>query len=50
MVWTVPTAALLIPWTLVYLGIVLGMAAMVLTMLGVLWRHVTGRPEGARPW
>ena len=36
MVWTVPTAAMLIPWTLVYLGIVLGMAAMVLAVLGSL--------------
>lgn len=50
MVWTVPTAALLIPWTLVYLGILLGMAAMVLVMLGALWRHVTGRSEGDRTW
>jgi len=50
MVWTVPTAALLIPWTLVYLGILLGMAAMVLVMFGALWRHVTGRSEEARPW
>ena len=36
MVWTVPTAAMLIPWTLVYLGIVLGMAAMGLAVLGSL--------------
>ena len=50
MVWTVPTAALLIPWTFVYLGIVLGMAAMVLVMLGALWRHVTGRTDGGRAW
>lgn len=50
MVWTVPTAALLIPWTLVYLGILLGMAAMVLVMFGALWRHVTRRSEGDRPW
>jgi TRAP-type C4-dicarboxylate transport system permease small subunit len=48
MVWTVLTAAMEIPWTLVYLGIVLGMAAMVLTMFGALWRHVTGRYEGDR--
>lgn len=48
MVWTVPTAALLIPWTFVYLGILLGMAAMVLVMLGALWRHVTGRTDGGR--
>lgn len=50
MVWTVPTAALLIPWTFVYLGILLGMAAMVLVMLGALWRHVTGRTDGGRAW
>ena len=48
MVWTVLTAAVEIPWTLVYLGIVLGMAAMVLTMFGALWRHVTGRSEEDR--
>ncbi len=48
LVWTVPTAALLIPWTFVYLGILLGMAAMVLVMLGALWRHVTGRTDGGR--
>ena len=50
MVWTVPTAALLIPWTLVYLGILLGMAAMVVASLGAVWRHLTGRPEAGRPW
>ncbi len=50
LVWTVPTAALLIPWTFVYLGILLGMAAMVLVMLGALWRHVTGRTDGGRAW
>ncbi len=50
MVWTVPTAALLIPWTFVYLGILLGMAAMVLVMLGALWRHVTGHTDGGRAW
>jgi TRAP-type C4-dicarboxylate transport system permease small subunit len=43
MVWTVPTAALLIPWTLVYLGIVLGTGAMVLVLLGALRSHLTGR-------
>jgi TRAP-type C4-dicarboxylate transport system permease small subunit len=36
MVWTVPTAALLIPWTFVYLGILLGMAAATLAALGSL--------------
>jgi len=50
LVWTVPTAALLIPWTFVYLGILLGMAAMVLVMLGALWRHVMGRTDGGRAW
>ena len=43
MVWTVPTAALLIPWTLVYLGIALGMGAMVLVILGTLGSRLTGR-------
>jgi TRAP-type C4-dicarboxylate transport system permease small subunit len=43
MVWTVPTAAMLIPWTLVYLGIVLGMAAMVLAVLGSLVSRLLGR-------
>lgn len=50
MVWTVPTAAMEIPWSLVYLGIVLGMTAMVLVMLGALWRHVTVQSEENRPW
>ena len=50
MVWTVLTAAMEIPWTLVYLGIVLGMTAMVLVMLGALWRHVTVQSEENRPW
>lgn len=50
MVWTVPTAALLIPWTLVYLGILLGMAAMVLVMLGALWRRLAARPGEDRAW
>ncbi len=49
MVWTVPTAAMEIPWTLVYLGIVLGMTAMVLVTLGTLWRHLAGRSEENRP-
>jgi len=46
MVWTVPTAALMIPWTFVYLGILLGMAAMTSAALGSLWARLTGR--GAR--
>ena len=50
MVRTVLTAAMEIPWTLVYLGIVLGMTAMVLVMLGALWRHVTVQSEENRPW
>ena len=49
MVWTVPTAALLIPWTLVYLGIVLGMGAMVLVILGTLRSHLTGRNSVDHP-
>ena len=49
MVWTVPTAALLIPWTLVYLGIVLGMGAMVLVILGTLRSHFTGRNSVDHP-
>jgi TRAP-type C4-dicarboxylate transport system permease small subunit len=36
MVWTVPTAAMLVPWTFVYLGILLGMAAATLAALGSL--------------
>ncbi len=49
MVWTVPTAAMEIPWTLVYLGIVLGMTAMVLVTLGALWRNLAGRSGENRP-
>ena len=47
MVWTVPTAAMEVPWTLVYLGIVSGMAAMVLVLVGSLWRRLTTRREHA---
>jgi TRAP-type C4-dicarboxylate transport system permease small subunit len=47
-VWTVLTAALLIPWTFVYLGILLSMAAMVLVILGRSWLHLTGANEGDR--
>jgi len=50
MVWTVPTAALLIPWTFVYLGILLGMAAMTLVALAALWRHARGSTDGRRAW
>ncbi len=45
MVWTVPTAAMLIPWTFVYLGILLGMAAATLAALGSLLARAR-RPEG----
>jgi TRAP-type C4-dicarboxylate transport system permease small subunit len=45
LVWTVPTAAMLVPWTFVYLGILLGMAAMVVGVLGRLWAHLTGGTE-----
>lgn len=50
MVWTVPTAALLIPWTFVYLGILVSIAAMLLVMLGRLWGHITGTREEDRSW
>ncbi len=43
MVWTVPTAAMEIPWSLVYFGIVLGMAAMLLALLGSLWARIAGQ-------
>lgn len=49
MVWTVPTAALLIPWTLVYLGIALGMGAMVLVSLDRLRSHLTRRHSMDHP-
>jgi len=50
LVWTVPTAALLIPWSFVYLGISLGMAAMLLGVLGRLWEHLTGAATEDRAW
>ncbi len=50
MVGTVLTAAMEIPWTFVYLGIVLGMAAMVLVILEALWRRVTRRSGENRSW
>ena len=50
MVWTVLTAAMEIPWTLVYLGILLGMGAMLLALLGSLWARITGRREEKRAW
>ena len=50
MVWTVLTAAMEIPWTLVYLGILLGMGVMLLALLGSLWARITGRREEKRAW
>lgn len=50
MVWTVLTAAMEIPWTLVYLGILLGMCVMLLALLGSLWARLTGRREEKRAW
>ncbi len=46
MVWTVPTAALEIPWTIVYLGIVCGTAAMTVGVVGSLYSRLrrTDRP------
>ena len=50
MVWTVLTAAMEIPWTFVYLGIILGMAVMVLALVGSLWARLLGRREERRAW
>ena len=50
MVWTVPTAALLIPWTFVYLGILLSMVAMVFVVLGRLWDHIASAKEEESLW
>lgn len=50
MVWTVWTAAMEIPWSLVYLGIILGMAAMLVTLLGSLWARLMGRRQERRAW
>ncbi len=50
MVWTVWTAAMEIPWTFVYLGILLGMAAMVLVLVGSLWARLMGRRRERRAW
>ncbi len=50
MVWTVLTAAMEIPWTLVYLGILLGMGVMLLALVGSLWARITGRREEKRAW
>ena len=50
MVWTVPTAAMEIPWALVYLGIILGTGIMTLALAGSLWARLTGRREERRAW
>jgi TRAP-type C4-dicarboxylate transport system permease small subunit len=50
MVWTVLTAAMEIPWSLVYLGILLGMGVMLLTLLGSLWARLMGRRVEKRAW
>jgi TRAP-type C4-dicarboxylate transport system permease small subunit len=50
MVWTVLTAAMEIPWTFVYLGILIGMGVMLLALLGSLWARLTGRREEKRAW
>jgi len=50
MVSTVLTAAMEIPWTLVYIGIILGMGAMVLTLIGSVWARLTGTRQEKRAW
>jgi len=50
MVWTVLTSAMEIPWTLVYLGILLGMGVMLLALLGSLWARLMGRRVEKRAW
>ncbi len=50
LVWTVWTAAMEIPWSLVYLGIILGMAAMLVGLVGSLWGRLTGRRVEGRIW
>jgi len=50
MVRTVLTAAMEIPWSFVYLGIILGMGLMLLALLGSLWARFTGRREERRAW
>ena len=50
MVWTVLTAAMEIPWSLVYIGIVLGMTAMVLALIGSLWARLRGTRQEQRAW
>jgi TRAP-type C4-dicarboxylate transport system permease small subunit len=50
MVWTVLTAAMEIPWTFVYLGILLGMGIMLLALIGSLWARLRGRRVEKRAW
>jgi len=50
MVWTVLTAAMEIPWTVVYVGIILGMIAMVLTLIGSLRARLAGTRQEKRAW
>lgn len=50
MVWTVLTAAMEIPWSLVYLGILLGMGVMLFALLGSLWARLMGRRVEKRAW
>ncbi len=50
MVRTVLTAAMEIPWSLVYLGIILGTGLMLLALVGSLWARLTGRREERRAW
>lgn len=50
LVWTVPTAALLIPWSVVYLGISLGMGVMLVMQVARLWGHLAGDGGDDRGW
>ena len=50
LVWTVLTAAMEIPWALVYLGIILGTGVMTLALAGSLWARLAGRREERRAW
>jgi TRAP-type C4-dicarboxylate transport system permease small subunit len=50
LVWTVPTAAMEIPWAMVYLGIILGTGSMTMTLAGSLWARLRGRREERRAW
>ena len=44
-VWTVPMVSLPLPWTFVYLGILLGMGTMTVGILNSLWRRLRGEQE-----